>query len=114
MKRVSWTVGVGLAGLFIGGKAGGRVGVIIGLIWGACIGFGFGAIFTQTMPTKRLVAYWVVTLMLVGPFFGVLVYAVPRPYVSTAQLAAAGVVGAVAGALLGLALGALQLKRMRR
>jgi len=114
MKRVFWTVGVSLAGLFIGGKAGGRVGVIIGLIWGACIGSGFGAIFTQTMPTKRLVVYWAVTLMLVGPFFGVVVYAVPRPYVSRVQLMVAGVVGAVAGALLGLALGALQLKRMRR
>ena len=52
MKRVFWTVGVGLAALFIGGHAGGRVGLIIGLIWGACIGSGFGAIFTQTMRAK--------------------------------------------------------------
>jgi hypothetical protein len=114
LKRVFWTVGVGLAGLFIGGHAGGRVGLIIGLIWGACIGSGFGAIFSQTMPTKRLVVYWTVTLMLVGPFFGVVVYAAPRPYVSRVQLMVAGVVGAAAGALFGLALGASQLKLMRR
>jgi len=114
MKRVFWTVGVGLAGLFIGGHAGGRIGLIIGLIWGACIGSGFGAIFTQTMPTKRLVAYWAVTLMFVGPFFGVVVYAAPRPYVSTAQLASAGAVGALVGGLLGVLFGALQLNHLRR
>jgi hypothetical protein len=114
MKRVFWTVGVGLAGLFIGGHSGGRVGLIIGLIWGACIGSGFWAIFSQTIPTKRLVVYWAVTLMLVGPFFGVVVYAAPRPYVSTAQLATAGVVGGLLGGLLGVLIGALQLSRLRR
>jgi len=114
MKRVFWSVGVGLAGLFIGGKVGGGVGVIIGLIWGACIGSGFGAIFTQTMPTKRLVVYWAATLMLVGPFFGIVAYAAPRPYVSTGQLAAAGVVGAAVGALFGSLIGTIQLSRLRR
>jgi hypothetical protein len=114
MKRVFWTVGVGLTGCFIGGNAGGRVGVVVGLIWGASIGFGFGAIFTQKGPAKGLVLWWAGTLALVGPFFAVLIEALPRPYVSRGQLMVAGVVGAGAGALLGLALGALQLKRMRR
>lgn len=114
MKRVFWTVGVGLAGFFIGGKSGGGVGVVVGLIWGASIGFGFGAIFTQKGPSKGLVLWWAGTLALVGPFFSVLIEALPRPYVSRVQLVVAGVVGVVAGALLGLALGALQLKRRRR
>jgi hypothetical protein len=114
MKRVLWTVGVGLAGFFIGGKAGGRVGVVVGLIWGASIGFGFGTIFTQKGPAKGLVLWWAGTLALIGPLFGVLIEALPRPYISPVQLMVAGVVGAVAGALFGLALGALQLKRMRR
>ena len=52
--------------------------------------------------------------MLVGPFFGVVVYAAPRPYVSTAQLEAAGVVGGLLGGLLGVLVGALQLSRLRR
>ena len=114
MKRVFWTAGVGLAGCFIGGKAGGRVGLIVGLIWGASIGFGFGAIFTQKGPAKGLVLWWAGTLALVGPFFAVLIEALPRPYVSDVQLMVAGVGGAVAGALLGLALGAFQLKLRRR
>lgn len=114
MKRILWTFGVGLAGFFIGGKAGGGVGSMIGSIWGGSIGAGFGAIFTQTRPTKRLLGYWAITLALVGPLFGVVVYAVPRPYVSTAQLQSAGAVGAVVGGLLGAMFGALQLKYLRR
>jgi hypothetical protein len=114
MKRVFWAVGVGLAGCFVGGKAGGRAGLVIGLIWGASIGFGFGTIFTQKGPLKSLVLWWAGTLALVGPFFSVLIEALPRPYVTRAQLMVAGVVGAVAGALLGLVAGALQLKLMRR
>jgi hypothetical protein len=114
MKRLFWTVGVGLAGCFVGGKAGGRAGLVLGLIWGASIGFGFGSIFTQKGPAKVLVLWWAGTLALVGPFFSVLVEALPRPFVSRFQLVVAGAVGAVAGALLGLASGALQLKLMHR
>lgn len=114
MKRVFWTVGVCLFGCFVGGMAGGRVGVVVGLIWGASIGYGFGAIFTQKGPAKGLVLWWVSTLALVGPPFGVLIEAAPRPHVSSLQLVVAGAVGALVGALLGLAIGAIQLKQMRR
>ena len=114
MKKVFWRFGVALVGAVIGGKAGGKAGLLIGLIWGACVGSGFGAIFTQSVPTKRLVAFWAVTLVLVGPFFGVIVYAVPRPYVTNAQVAAAAVVGGLLGGLLGALVGVLQLKYLCR
>jgi transposase len=61
-----------------------------------------------------LLVFWGITLALVGPLFGVVVYAVPRSYVSTAQLASAGAVGAVVGGLIGLAFGALHLNYLRR
>jgi hypothetical protein len=114
MKHILWTFGLGLAGFFIGGKAAGGIGFVIGSIWGGSIGFGFGGIFTETKPTKRLLVFWGITLALVGPLFGVVVYAVPRSYVSTAQLASAGAVGAVVGGLIGLAFGALHLNYLRR
>jgi hypothetical protein len=114
MKRVFWTIGVGLAGSFVGGEAGAGFGFVVGSIWGASIGFGFGAIFTQKGPTKGLVLWWAGTLALIGPFFSVLIEALPRPYVSNLQLIVAAIFGALGGGLVGLVIGALQLKRMRR
>jgi len=114
MKRVFWAVGVGLAGCFVGGNAGGGVGAVVGLIWGASIGFGFGTIFIQKGSSKGLVLWWAGTIALVGPFFSVLIEALPRPYISNLQLIVAAVVGVLVGALLGLVIGALQSKRLRR
>ena len=113
MKRLGWTLGAGLAGFLIGGKAG-PVGIAIGLTWGASIGYGFGSIFSQTHATKRLVAYWAGTLGLVGPFFGLLVGAVPNPYATLVQLAVAGAIGAGIGMLLGLLMGLLHFMSLRR
>lgn len=113
MRRVLWTFGVGLSGLFISGVGGVRGGVL-GLIWGASIGYGFGTIFDQKSPTKWLVMYWATTLALVGPFFGLLVGAGMLPYGSVAQLMVAGGIGALVGMLFGLLVGTMQLKRLRR
>jgi hypothetical protein len=114
MRRVLWTIGVGFGAFFIGGKGGGVGGSVIGLIWGASIGYGFGTIFDQKSPTKWLVIYWATTLALVGPFFGLLVGAGMLPYASDAQLVVAGGTGALAGMLFGLLVGTTQLKRLRR
>ncbi len=115
MKRLYWTAGVGLAGFFVGGEAGGTSGVIIGLIWGASIGFGFGAIFCEQRATKRLILYWALTLGLLGPFFGVVIEAAPRPYVSETQLITAGALGALLAGTLGIVAGLIQWKlRVRR
>jgi hypothetical protein len=114
MRRVLWTLGIGLGGFFIGGKGGGVRGSVLGLIWGASVGYGFGTIFDQKSPTKRLVIYWATTLALVGPFFGLLVGAGMQPYASVAQLSVAGGIGALVGMLFGLLVGTMQLKRLRR
>jgi hypothetical protein len=83
MRRVLWTVGVGLGGFLIFGKGGGFRASVFGLVWGASIGYGFGTIFDQKSPTKRLVIYWATTLALVGPFFGLLGSAAIQPYAQT-------------------------------
>jgi hypothetical protein len=113
-RRILWTVGVGLGGFFLGGKGGGLWGTILSPIWGASIGYGFGAIFDQKHPTKRLVIYWAATLALVGSFFGLLIGAGVQPYPSTVQLTVAGTIGALVGALFGLLFGTMQLRRLRR
>jgi len=64
---------MGLAGFLIGGKGGGIEGIWLGSLWGAGIGYGFGSIFDQNSPTKRIVVYWSVTLALVALFFGLLI-----------------------------------------
>jgi hypothetical protein len=110
MKRLYWTAGAGLAGFFVGGKAGGGLGAIIGLIWGASIGFGFGAIFCEQRAAKRLILYWALTLGLLGPFFGVIIEAVPRPYVTETQLITAGALGAVLAGTLRVVAGLIQWK----
>jgi len=114
MRQVLWILGVGVAGFCIGGKIGAGSGAILGLVWGASIGYGFGNIFSQKTPTRSVVILWAVTLGLVGPLFGVVIEAVPRPYVSDVQLIVAGAIGALVGVLFGLLVGGLQLNRLRR
>lgn len=114
MRRFFWMVLVSLCGFFIGGIGGGSRGSLLGLAWGAGIGYGFGTVFNQTEVTKKIFAYWAGTLALVGPFFGLLVSAAVLPYGSSRQDAVAAFIGAGAGALLGLLAGALQVNRFRR
>jgi len=87
---------------------------IVGVIWAASIGVGFGAIFDQKHPTKRLIPYWAATLALVGIFFGLLIGAGVQPNDSLAQEAKHAAIGALLGALLGLLFGTMQLRRLRR
>jgi hypothetical protein len=47
-------------------------------------------------------------------FLGVIIEAVPRPYVSNSQLIGAGVVGAIVGALVGTLAGLIQWKTRSR
>jgi hypothetical protein len=107
-------VGVGLAGFFIGGIGGGPKGSVLGLLWGASIGCGFGSIFDQTHATNRIVVYWGATMALVGPFFGLIIGAAFFPYDSVAQEIIAGGIGAAVGMLFGSLIGIVQLKRLRR
>jgi hypothetical protein len=114
MRRLLWVLGVGVAGFFVGGKMSGFRGAILVSIWGAGIGLGFGAIFDQTIVTKRIVAYWGISLALMGPIFALIVGAAALPEASSVGPITLAVVGAVAGSLVGLLVGTLQLKRFRR
>jgi hypothetical protein len=113
-RRVVWTVGMALGGLLLGGKTANSNGIVIGLIWGASVGYGFGIIFDREQTTKHLVAYWAATLALTGVFFGLLVDAGMHPSPTDAQQTVAGAIGAVSGATLGLLIGTLQVRRLRR
>jgi hypothetical protein len=113
MRRALWTGGVGLGG-FILGTGAGPVGSALGALWGGAIGYGFGGIFDEKNATKRVVVYWVGTLALVGPFFGLLFGAAMRPYASALPLTVTGVIGSLAGMLVGYIIGTMRLRRMRR
>jgi hypothetical protein len=114
MRRVFWTVGVGLGGFLIGGKGGGLQGSVLGLMWGGSIGYGFGSIFDQKHPTKLLVVSWAATLALVGIFFGLLIGAGLQLDRSDAQITMDGAVGAAVGTLLGVLVGTIQSRRFGR
>jgi hypothetical protein len=105
MKRLYWMLGLGIAGLFIGLHAG---SAIIGLVDGLGVGLGFGTIFSERRPTPLLILYWALTLAIAGPFFGVLVEAIPNPSSSRNRLILAGCLGAVVGGGLGAAVGLMQ------
>ncbi len=113
-RRIVWTIGMALGGFLIGGKAGHLNGIALGLIWGAGIGYGFGSIFDQDRTTKLVVAYWAATFALSGIFFGLLVGAGLHPDPSNTQMTISGVVGAASGAILGLFVGSIRLRRFRR
>ena len=88
---------------------------MVGLTWGASIGYGFGSIFSETHATKKLIAYWAGTLGLVGPFFSIIIGGIiGGPYDSTFRLAAVGAVGAGIGMLLGFLAGLVQFTSLRR
>ncbi len=114
MRRLLWALGVGLAGFFVGGKMGGFRGAILASIWGAGMGLGFGAIFDQRIITRRIVAYWGISLALLGPIIALIVGAAALPEASPVGPITLAIVGAVAGSLVGLLVGTLQLKRFRR
>jgi membrane associated rhomboid family serine protease len=113
-RRIVWMVAMGLGGLLIGGKAGDPKGIALGLIWGASIGYGFGVIFDQEHATKTVLAYWAATLALIGIFFGLILGAGLRPEPSLLQETVAGAIGALAGAMLGLLIGNMRLRRLHR
>jgi hypothetical protein len=112
LKRILWSLGVGLGGFFIGGIGGGPVGSAVGFVWGACVGFGFGSIFSNKQVSKRVVVYWALTLALVGTFFGLVIGAPVEP--SVAKENVVGAIGASLGALFGSLVGTIQLWRRRR
>lgn len=113
-RRILWTLGVGLGGLLIGGKGGGAWGTLLGPIWGAGIGYGFGSIFDKKRVAEPIIAYWALTLALVGLFFGLLIGAGLQPTPSVVQHAMAGALGTVAGGLVGLLVGTTQERKLRR
>jgi hypothetical protein len=118
MRRAFWTVGMGTAGLLLGLKGQDTPSdvwwTVLGTIWGASIGYGFGSIFDQRRATKRVVIYWAGTLALVGLFFGLVIGAGVQPYASLAQRIVAGAIGGLVGTLFGVLFGTMQLRRLRR
>jgi len=111
-KRLLWSLGVGLGGFYIGGVGGGPTGSALGLVWGACVGYGFGSVVTYKQATKHVVIYWGLTLALIGIFFGLVIGAPVEP--SVAKESVAGAAGAAVGALFGSLLGVVHLWRLRR
>jgi hypothetical protein len=110
MKRILWTIGMSMIGLFLGLKGQG-IGtdvreVAIATIWAGAIGFGFGSIFSQRRPGKLLIFYWAATLMLVGLFFG--------PLLPVASFATSQALGGSLGALAGVVAGSIQSKLEHR
>lgn len=108
MKRLLWTVALGLGGFVMAWQSQGirfELGrVIFMTFWFALIGYGFGRIFDRRRKlTKKFVPlWWIGTLALLGPIFSGFV---PLPS-RLAQICIAGVAGAVVGATAGF----LQLK----
>src|SRR5262250_3089066 len=88
------------------------LGSALGFAWGASAGFGFGLIFEQQRATKRIVAYWGMTLAVIGIFFGMVFLAAPEE--SPAHLAKSAAFGAICGAVLGLPIGAMHMTQLRR
>ena len=101
MRRMFWTLGMTLIGLFLAFKGQDvtvNVGEIaIGGIWAGCIGYGLGSIFEKrAFRKKTLIAYWCFTMALVGAFFG--------PLFPSQRFTIQILLGAVAGTFLGLIL----------
>jgi hypothetical protein len=112
LKRIFWSLGVGFCGFFVGGMMGAGLGSIFGFVWGASIGYGFGMIFDQQYATNKIIAYWGITFALAGIFFGIIYGAQPEE--STVHMAKMGGIGATAGMLLGLLVGSIHIKQLRR
>jgi hypothetical protein len=100
MKRLSWTIALGLGGFGLAWQSQGirfELGrVLLVTVWFALIGYGFGRIFDtgHKLPKKFFVLWWSGTLALIGPIFSGFV---PLPW-PPAQICVAGAVGALVGA----------------
>jgi branched-subunit amino acid permease len=121
MKRFVWTIGMGAAGLLLGLKGQDtQTGVgwtVLIVLWFASIGYGLGSIFDQKHPSKRLVVYWAITLALVAPFLALPVGAAIQPDLANLpfrQQAPVGAIGVLVGALFGVFVGTIHLRRLRR
>ncbi|MGH9687868.1 MAG: hypothetical protein ACRD5K_12335 [Candidatus Acidiferrales bacterium] len=117
MKRVLWTVGMGVAGLLLGVKGQDTPAdtwwTVLSVVWAASVGYGIGYIFEQKLPTKRLVLCWTATVSLVGCFLGLLIGAGVQPYASGLERGLHAGLGALAGAFAGFLFGTMQQKRLR-
>jgi hypothetical protein len=103
MRRILWTAGLALIGFWGGWYAQGyplNVAILaIFTLWGACIGFGLGSIFSERRSTRR-VMYWAATFGLIGP--------APAFALPLTSVAARLLVGALGGIVLGTLFGILQ------
>ena len=110
MKRLFWTVGMAVAGLFLAWKSQGPLLNLKELIfitaWVGAIGYGFGSIFERRLSEGRLVVCWAVTIAMVSPLFSPAL-----PFSSEVlRLTVAAGIGALIGALSGM----MQVKLSRR
>lgn len=121
MRRICWTAGLASIGLLLGLKgqdtADDAKWTVLTVLWFACIGYGIGNIFDQKHASKRVIAYWAMTLALVGPlwFLPLAATIFPRiPNLPLGDQAAVGVIGVLFGALFGILFGRIHLRRLRR
>jgi hypothetical protein len=120
MKRLFWTLAMGVVGLFLGLK-GQDTGAdawwtAFIVFWFATLGYCIGSIFDQKRPTQRLILYWAATLALVAPFWALPVAGSIQPDLPNLpfrQQATAGAVSAVFGAVFGALVGTIHLRRLR-
>jgi peptidoglycan/LPS O-acetylase OafA/YrhL len=119
-KQVLWTLGMAIAGFFLGLKGQDTPEDVFGtaliVLWFASIGFGLGGIFSKKMSSRRIVINWAVTLAAVFPFVALASAAAVMPNwprLPFAQQVAVGISGACIGALAGIGAGKVHLRCLR-
>lgn len=112
---------MGAAGLLLGLKGQDTEAdiwwTVLIVLWFASIGYGFGSIFGQKRPTRRVIIYWAATMALVAPFWALPIAAAIRPDLPNlpfGRQATVATIGALVGALFGLLFGNIHLRRLRR
>jgi hypothetical protein len=117
MKKAAWIFGMAGAGFFLGLKSEDTLDIfpreaLIGALWLGGIGDGFGTIFDTKRVRRPIVAAWMITLALVGIFFGMIIGIAVNSYLREWQVDVAGAVGSCCGALFGYAIGRSQRRRI--
>jgi hypothetical protein len=104
MRRILWSVGLGILGFGMGWYAQrfpwDILEITVSTIWAGCIGYGIGSIFDEQRIARRII-YWVMTFGFLGPL--------AAPFIPFPSTLARLSVGALAGGAVGGLIAVLQL-----